>query len=630
MSEATNPPDPDHLRTVLLGGGTAEERAAVTAYLAAYPDTLATPGPDPGNDPLVAELLAAPGLFALEPEFWRGLRQARALPAGPGAGELVGGRVGRYRILAPLGRGGTGGVYRAEDATGGQPVALKLLPPGGSADPFAAERVRREREWLARLDHPNVVRLLDAGEEAGSPFFVMELLDGLDLSRLAGLSGPLPVPEACELARQAAEGLEHARGRGLVHRDVKPSNLLLTRDGVVKVLDLGLARSGPPDGDAVSLTGSDQLLGTLDYMAPEQALDTRAADARADVYGLGCTLYRLLAGRPPFGGPEYRNPLRKALAHVREPVPPLGDLRPDLPAGLDGIVGRMLAKDPGERFPTPGAVAVALAPFATGADPTGLARRFTPPAGVTEGSTTACQPTTREPTGRPSWIKRRPRLLVMIVAAAMGLLAAMAGWDRRPAAGDTDRSDEAGAAPAPAPTADPPLNTPPGGGRWVVAPNGDFEAEAPGGWPAGWPPQMPAHAGAWGRFVRSTRMAVSGRASAEVVALRDLPGPRGFAHITDEQQVTPGRRYILSGWFDTTEMPDGNLYLDLAQTGFNVIVMATPGKPWHFAWKEFTPDGEWVRIRLVRDRAVKAGERAYVDCVGLTPADEFAPPAPGE
>src|SRR5262249_33677503 len=156
-----------------------------------------------------------------------------------------------------------------------------------------------------RLEHPNLVRYTDAGEVEGKLFLVMELLDGEDLAKLVKARGPLPVAEACALVRQAALGLQHAHEQGLVHRDVKPSNLLLTTAGVVKVLDLGLARlcAAGPAGEA--LTSATQLMGTPDYMAPEQLLDSHAVDARTDLYSLGCTLYHLLAGDPPFGGPSY-------------------------------------------------------------------------------------------------------------------------------------------------------------------------------------------------------------------------------------------------------------------------------------------------------------------------------------
>lgn len=233
------------------------------------------------------------------------------------------------------------------------------------------------RQSVGKLDHPNIVRATDAGDHDGTHFLVMELVDGPNLSQIAKTIGPLRVADACELVRQAAEGLQHAYEHGLVHRDIKPSNLLLS-DGrpspssvigspAVKILDLGLAllRENPTDQD--ELTSSGQIMGTLDYMAPEQASDTHSVDIRADLYSLGCTLYHLLAGSPPFSGSQYSTILKKMMAHAQTPVPPLSNVRSDVPPKLLTILDRLLAKEPSERYATPAEVAAALQPFAQGA-----------------------------------------------------------------------------------------------------------------------------------------------------------------------------------------------------------------------------------------------------------------------
>jgi serine/threonine protein kinase len=227
-------------------------------------------------------------------------------------------QVGPYRLLEPLGAGGMGTVYRALHTHLGKVVALKLLRSSWRDVPEAVGRFRREMRAAGRLRHPNLVEAYDAGAE-GVPYLAMELVAGLDVARLlqGHPGGRLAVADACEVVRQAAAGLQHAFENGLVHRDLKPSNLLLTPDGTVKVLDLGLAlpRSATP-GQA-DLTGAGQFLGTPDYMAPEQLLDPHTVDVRADLYSLGATLYHLLAGRPPFDGPGQRDPAGKRRAHLQ-------------------------------------------------------------------------------------------------------------------------------------------------------------------------------------------------------------------------------------------------------------------------------------------------------------------------
>jgi serine/threonine protein kinase len=276
--------------------------------------------------------------------------------------------LGQYQLLEKLGQGGMGTVYKALHTRLKRDVAVKILPAGRMNEPEAVARFQREMEAVGKLKHPNIVQAHDAGESDGRHFLVMEYLDGMNLSRLVRSGGPLPVADACEAVRQAAMGLQHAHEHGLVHRDVKPSNLILTGDGILKVLDLGLARLITETPVANDMTSTSQVMGTGDFIAPEQAEDTRQADARADIYALGCTFYFLLAGHAPFSGPQYRSFLKKVMAHTREPIPPIGTIRGDIPEGVVTILERMVAKDPAQRLQTAAEVAELVQPHTAGSD----------------------------------------------------------------------------------------------------------------------------------------------------------------------------------------------------------------------------------------------------------------------
>jgi hypothetical protein len=282
-------------------------------------------------------------------------------------------QLGPYDILGRLGRGGMGTVYKARHRELEKVVAVKVLSAHAASRQTVA-RFRTEMKAVGRLDHPNIVAAHDAGQVGDMHYLVMNFVEGLDLSRLVERTKPLSIADACELARQAAAGLAHAHDRGLIHRDVKPANLMLARGGVVKVLDLGLARMRGT-GTVDCATASGVLLGTADYVAPEQIGQAQTADGRADVYGLGATLYFLLAGAPPFGGGKRSSWLDKLRAHQEEPVPPLRERRAEVPAALAALVEAMLAKHPADRPASMAEVADALRPFAAGADlPALLAR----------------------------------------------------------------------------------------------------------------------------------------------------------------------------------------------------------------------------------------------------------------
>jgi serine/threonine-protein kinase len=251
-----------------------------------------------------------------------------------------------------------GAVYLAEHQVMERPVALKVIRPDLTARPELVERFRREARAVAQLAHPNIVAAYDAEQAGDCHFLVMEYVEGTDLARWLKGHSPLPTANACGYIRQAALGLQHAHERHLVHRDLKPRNLMRLPSGQVKILDFGLALLARSAGDAETEAGV--IVGTPDYMAPEQANDAHAADIRADIYSLGCTLYELLSGRPPFPGGGLLDKLRRQAAE--EPTP-LAQLRPDLPAALVGVVAQMMAKDPARRYQTPAEVASALEPW---------------------------------------------------------------------------------------------------------------------------------------------------------------------------------------------------------------------------------------------------------------------------
>ena len=260
--------------------------------------------------------------------------------------------LGNYVILDKLGEGGMGQVFKARHRRMGRIVALKILPPWASSNPAAVQRFQREVEAASKLIHPNVVTAYDADEAGGTHFLVMEFVEGIDLASLVERHGPLPVSQAVEYVLQAARGLEYAHSQGIIHRDIKPSNLLLNKQGVVKILDLGLVRFQElsEDGRTVSadgLTKTGQIMGTVDFMAPEQSLDAKRVDHRADIYSLGCTLFYLLTGKPLYEGETL---VEKILAHRQKPVPSLQSFRPDVPQALDFVFKKMVAKRPEQRY----------------------------------------------------------------------------------------------------------------------------------------------------------------------------------------------------------------------------------------------------------------------------------------
>ena len=324
-------------------------------------------------------------------------------------------RIGPYRILRLIGRGGMGAVYEARHTKLDRVVALKILPSPLTVDREYRERFAREARVIARLDHPNVVRATDAGEIDGYPFLALDLLDGMDVARLVRSLGPPPAADAAEIVRQAASGLVHLHAKGIIHRDVKPSNLMLTADGLVKILDLGLAltteAAGRTDGRLTGIT----FLGTHDYMSPEQWVDPTAVDAKADIYGLGCVLFQMLAGRSPFGSPRM-SAQAKMKAHLEQPVPALPESG-GFPPGLAGLLERMLSKEPHQR-PT---AAEVVAELEFPRDPPHLTRllercRLAPACGFSDGEPTHEDPVLRSPS--PSDFQSVPPTAIVPVGPA--------------------------------------------------------------------------------------------------------------------------------------------------------------------------------------------------------------------
>lgn len=260
------------------------------------------------------------------------------------AGKSKGFFLGAYKLLRPLGKGGMGMVYLGEHHVMKRQMALKVLPPEALEDQRRIERFKEEARASAQLDHLNIVRAYDFNEAGKKLYIVMEYIDGIDLHQVVVRDGVMSVEAALDAVTQATAGLAHAHERGVIHRDIKPSNLMIRSDGVVKVSDMGLARIGWTEaGDADK---AKRLMGTADFVAPEQALNSQTVDARADIYSLGCTLYFLLTGHPPFKG---KTVAQRLAQHQTAAIPDIREERPDCPKAVANLLTRMLAKKPADR-----------------------------------------------------------------------------------------------------------------------------------------------------------------------------------------------------------------------------------------------------------------------------------------
>jgi serine/threonine protein kinase len=278
-------------------------------------------------------------------------------------GKWRGFTIGRYRVLERLGSGGMGNVYLCEHVQVRRKVAVKVLPTSQAQNPSALGRFYREARAAGVMDHPNLVKAHDIDEDGGLHFLVMDYVDGSSLQYIVSRFGPMHPIRAAQCISQAAQGLQHAYQAGLLHRDVKPANIMLDRTGTIRVLDLGLARFYHDDTDLLTLKYDDRnVLGTADFVSPEQALNSHDVDIRTDIYSLGATYYFLLVGHPPF--PTGKIAQKLIWHQVRQPTP-IRQLRPGMPADLVAVVEKMMAKLPSQRYQTPAAVVEALLPWAS-------------------------------------------------------------------------------------------------------------------------------------------------------------------------------------------------------------------------------------------------------------------------
>jgi serine/threonine protein kinase len=370
-------PERQRIADYLLGLLDDDESDEIRSHTAECPDCEAAATKLESVDDAFIRLLRRPEpepSFLDEPQWQEAVSRAAAIQtwgitepdqSTGGALDTAGGPaisppayLGEYEIVRLIGKGGMGAVYEARHTKLKRTVAIKLLPDRVANEDQAIRRFEREMEAVGGLKHPNIVQAHDAREIDGTRFLVMEYVEGQDLGEMVKAGGRLPGETACRLVREAAEALAYAHEHGLVHRDVKPSNLMLAADGSIKVLDLGLAKI--QEQEARDITNSGQLMGTVDYMAPEQGTDSHQVDHRADIYSLGCTLFHLLAGQPPYGKRSVREVF---FAHISAPVPSLLDARPEAPPTLDALIQKMMAKQPADRPQTMEEVATALREF---------------------------------------------------------------------------------------------------------------------------------------------------------------------------------------------------------------------------------------------------------------------------
>jgi eukaryotic-like serine/threonine-protein kinase len=285
--------------------------------------------------------------------------QASKILQGNGKGLIL----GNYQVLSPIGRGGMSTVYLARDDRSGDLVALKMLTPSRwRKEERLLARFQREMELSRRVAHPHLAWTHESGFCLGVYYIAMEYIPGKNLGRVVAEGGPLRVPRAARLMAEVASGLEHAHNQGLIHRDLKPSNIMITPNDHAKVLDLGLALMQGEEAEQSVIGGQGYIVGTMDYIAPEQTTDATGVDGRADIYSLGCTLYFTLTGQPPFPGGSSRDKVRR---HRQEQPRPLRELAPDVPAGFARLIERMMAKDLDQRPPSAVAVEEELRAWAT-------------------------------------------------------------------------------------------------------------------------------------------------------------------------------------------------------------------------------------------------------------------------
>src|SRR5215211_2572164 len=351
---------------------------------------------------------------------------------------------GRYQLGSLLSAGGMASVYLATDRILERQVAVKVLSPSDAQDPLFVERFRREARAAARLSHPNIVAVFDSGSDADQPYLVMEYVPGQSLAQLLHRQGRLAPRRAVELAIQVCAALAAAHAQGLVHRDIKPANVLVSPDGQVKVTDFGIVKAAA----ATTLTGTGTVLGTAAYLSPEQA-QGHPVDARSDLYGLGCVLYELLCGSPPFGSGADRSPVAVATRHVSEPSEPPSARNPQVDPALEAVVLTALAKDPAQRYQSAVELQHALERVLAGdAAPALPTEPLLETLGRTGTTPTAIGPAAGDDGRGPGW----PRWALLVAGTALGIaLVAALLWpdgDDSPA-----RLPEAGSGASPATSA---------------------------------------------------------------------------------------------------------------------------------------------------------------------------------
>ena len=307
------------------------------------PGNSTRPSPDAPGIPRVENSLNTAGSSGQTPRPVSPTLQAA--PALPTPGDVLDG----FLIEEVIGVGGMGAVYRATDTKLDRQVALKLLPPDQAVDAEVVARFYQEGRSAARLDHENIARVYCIGHDGAFHYIAFEFIEGETVRQRTETAGALPVSEAVHVALEIAQALVHASQRGVVHRDIKPSNIIIMRSGRAKLVDMGLARRFERGGDN-GLTQSGMTLGTFDYISPEQARDPRDVDVRSDLYSLGCTLFQMLTGRPPFPGGTV---LQKLIQHQEEPPADVRTLNPQVPVELSATIAKLMAKDRDRRYQTP-------------------------------------------------------------------------------------------------------------------------------------------------------------------------------------------------------------------------------------------------------------------------------------
>jgi len=527
------------------------------------------------------------------------------------------GAVRDYDLIGLLGRGGMGAVYKARHRRLKRVVALKVLPASRTQDASAVARFHREMEAVGRLDHPHIVRAMDAGEDDGKSYLVMEYVRGVDLSQIVKQRGALSPAEACELVRQAAIGLQEAHEHGMVHRDIKPSNLMLAmpKKGppIVKILDMGLAQLTHAAGGE-ELTSTGQLMGTLDYMAPEQGGDTKAVDIRADIYALGATLYKLLTGEPVYHGERYEAPMQKMMALATESAPPILEARSDIPPELATIVHRMLEKEPEARFATPADVAAALMPFCRDADPAELLASIgtddllvddqslvgtSPAISASESETQPTVPAEALGNAKAADAKQPPRSGRRYLMAAMGGFAILlAGWitikirkgDQEtvvkvPAGAEATVDDDGSVSVDLAPSRTKAGNA-----------TADSSGESP--------------TGKWIHLLADEQEFAKWKKADKGVNRSSISFNEGDIHIRDAMSVTrnvDARRFVLHGelsytaFFTGLNLNFGDVAVNLLMRGDKVEVYRTGGYRYAVRAGGGVPTGTWVRFHVVFD-----------------------------